>query len=240
MPTRRQAPPYMRVRRTNRNSGGADDSITKDAIFDDVYGVLYAPEYRERFASDLAKGLPRVPMAPDFHAFADAGNALGELHLSYDTCEEHPLRAQFPAGREATAEQYRLGTRKMRLIDDGETLAVNEHVHLAGIPPEAHQYEVNGRTPLGWLIDRYHVKTDKQSGIVNDPTPGSTVPVISCQRSAESSTSAFGPRRLFGRSPISRTEAPIPSFAGSAASHALTRSAAPTPAKLCSEWPTAP
>ena len=57
----------------------------------------------------------------------------------------------------------------MRLIDDGVTLAVNEHVYLAGIPPEAHQYEVNGRTPLGWLIDRYHVKTDKHSGIVNDP-----------------------------------------------------------------------
>ena len=147
----------------------ADVSITKDAIFDYVYGVLHAPEYRERFASDLAKDLPRVPMAHDFHAFAEAGLALGELHLSYETCEEHPLRVEFPAGRKATAEQYRLGTRKMRLIDDGETLAVNEHVHLTGIPPEAHQYEVNGRTPLGWFIDRYHVKTDAKSGIVNDP-----------------------------------------------------------------------
>ena len=147
----------------------ADDSITKDAIFDYVYGVLHAPEYRERFASDLAKDLPRVPMAPDFHAFADAGHALGELHLSYETCEEYPLRVESSAGREATPEQYRLGTRKMRLIDDGETLAVNEHVHLAGIPPEAHQYEVNGRTPLGWFIDRYHVNTDTKSGIVNDP-----------------------------------------------------------------------
>ncbi len=146
-----------------------DDAITKDAIFDYVYGVLHAPEYRHRFASDLAKDLPRVPMAPDFHAFADAGRTLGELHLSYETCEEYPLRVEFPAGGEATPEQHRLGTRKMRLIDNGSTLVVNEHIRLAGIPSEAHEYEVNGRTPLGWFIDRYHVRTDKRSGIVNDP-----------------------------------------------------------------------
>lgn len=146
-----------------------DDSITKDAIFDYVYGVLHAPEYRDRFATDLAKDLPRVPLAPDFHAFAEAGRALGELHLSYETCEEYPLRVEFPAGDEATAEQYRLGTRKMRLVDDGRTLVVNEHVRLTGIPPEAHEHQVNGRTPLGWFIDRYHIKKDSGSGIVNDP-----------------------------------------------------------------------
>ena len=28
---------------------------------------------------------------------------------------------------------------------------------------------MNGRTPLDWLIDRYHVVQDRQSGIVNDP-----------------------------------------------------------------------
>ena len=146
-----------------------DDSITKDTIFDYVYGVLHAPAYRDRFASDLAKDLPRVPMASDFLAFADAGRTLGALHLSYETCEEYPLRVEFPQGDDASPEQYRLGTRKMRLINDGKTLVVNEHLRLAGIPPDAHQYEVNGRTPLGWFIDRYHVKTDTKSGIVNDP-----------------------------------------------------------------------
>ena len=146
-----------------------DDTITKDAIFDYVYGVLHAPEYRARFASDLSKELPRVPMAPDFRAFADSGRALCDLHLSYETCEKHPLTIEFSSGVEATPEQYRLGTRRMRLIDDGKTLVVNEHVRLAGIPSEAHEYEVNGRTPLGWFIDRYHIKTDSKSGIVNDP-----------------------------------------------------------------------
>ena len=161
----------------------ADQSITKDQIFDYVYGVLHAPAYRERFANDLSKDLPRVPFAPDFHTFARAGAQLAELHLNYETCEEYPLQLQFPRGGEPAREHYRLTARKMKLTGDGATLAINEHVHLTGIPPEAHDYEVNGRSPLGWFIDRYHIKTDKRSGITNDPNgwfddPRDLIPAI--------------------------------------------------------------
>ena len=58
----------------------------------------------------------------------------------------------------------------MRFADDGKTtLIVNDRLRLAGIPSEAHEYEVNGRTPLGWLVDRYRIARDHESGIVNDP-----------------------------------------------------------------------
>lgn len=30
-------------------------------------------------------------------------------------------------------------------------------------------YVVNGRSPVEWIMDRYQVKTDKASGITNDP-----------------------------------------------------------------------
>ena len=145
-----------------------DDGITKDAIFDYVYGVLHAPEYRERFANDLAKELPRIPFAQDFHVFATAGSDLTELHLGYETCNEYPLDVEFGTG-ELTDEHFRLGTKAMRVSADGSSLAINEHVRLVGLPPEAHGYEVNGRTPLGWFIDRYRTTKDNQSGIVNDP-----------------------------------------------------------------------
>ena len=147
-----------------------DAEITKDAIFDYVYGVLHAPAYRERFANDLSKALPRIPMASDFDAFARAGRDLATLHLGYETCSEHPLElvATRPGGLEP--QHLRLGSRAMRFADDARTiLIVNEHVRLAGIPREAHGYVVNGRTPLEWFIDRYYVKQDKESGIVNDP-----------------------------------------------------------------------
>ena len=147
-----------------------DCAITKDAIFDYVYGVLHAPGYRERFANDLAKELPRIPFAPDFHTFADAGRALAALHLGYETCQEFPLDLAYSQPGDPRPEHYRMSKRAMRYADDEKTvLIVNDHIRLAGIPAAAHRYQVNGRTPLEWVIDRYKLTQDKESGIVNDP-----------------------------------------------------------------------
>jgi len=66
-------------------------------------------------------------------------------------------------------EHYRITSRKMRFENDGSALRINNHVALHGIPDAAHEYVVNGRSPLGWFIDRYYVKTDRRSGIRNDP-----------------------------------------------------------------------
>ncbi|MYE95140.1 MAG: hypothetical protein F4086_06085 [Gemmatimonadetes bacterium] len=147
-----------------------DPEITADDVFDYVYGVLHAPAYRERFANDLAKELPRVPLAPDFHAFATAGRDLAFLHLGYETCSEYPLELAFSGEGEPSPKHFRLGRRAMRYSDrERRELVVNEFVRLRGIPAAAHRYEVNGRTPLGWFMDRYRITQDKSSGIVNDP-----------------------------------------------------------------------
>ena len=147
-----------------------DNTITKDAIFDYVYGVLHASAYRERFANDLAKELPRIPLAPDFHAFAKAGRELAELHLGYETCEEYSLEVASAHSGDLRPAHFRIGDRAMRFADDEKTvLAVNEHVSLRGIPASVHTYQVNGRSPLEWFIDRYRITQNKESGIVNDP-----------------------------------------------------------------------
>ena len=152
-----------------------DDSITKDDIFDYIYGVLHAPSYREEFANDLSKMIPRIPFAPDFRAFTEAGKALADLHLNYETCEQYPDLKVEPITPsllwEEKPEHFRLGTRAMRFADKETktTLTINEHVCLSGIPEEAHRYVVNGRTPLEWFIDRYKIKQDPNSGILNDP-----------------------------------------------------------------------
>ena len=161
-----------------------DDTITKDAIFDYVYGVLHAPSYGKQFANDLSKELPRIPIAPDFDAFTQAGKALGELHLDYETCERYPLELVFAHEGEPYPRHFRLTEKAMRFVDDEKTtLRINEHVSLSGVPAEAHRYVVNGRTPLEWYIDRYRIKKDKESGIVNDPNgwfedPRDLVPAI--------------------------------------------------------------
>ncbi len=147
-----------------------DSTISKDAIFDYLYGVMHAPEYRERFANDLAKELPRIPFSNDFHAFAEAGRRLSELHLGYETGPEFKLDVEFLLSGEPKPEHFRIGTKTMRFMDERKSiLAVNEHIRLAAIPSEAHDYQVNGRTPIEWFIDRYRITREPKSGIVNDP-----------------------------------------------------------------------
>ena len=147
-----------------------DSTITKDAIFDYVYGILHDSKYRERFVSDLAKEMPRIPLASEFYTFVEAGRVLSELHLGYDTCEEYPLNTEILQARMLRAELYRITERKMRFADENKTsLIVNDYVKLTGIPSEAHKYQVNGRTPIEWFIDRYRITRDSHSGIVNNP-----------------------------------------------------------------------
>ena len=147
-----------------------DDTISKDNIFDYIYGILHSPTYRKDFANDLSKMIPRIPFAPDFSPFAEAGAALADLHLNYETCEQSPLELIFAHDGEPQPHHFHLGKRAMRFADDEETtLIINDHIRLSGIPEEAHQYVVNGRTPLEWFIDRYKITQHKDSSIINDP-----------------------------------------------------------------------
>ena len=152
-----------------------DNTITKDNIFNYVYGILHAPNYKDQFANDLSKLLPHIPYAPDFHAFSEVGKALSELHLNYETCERYPYLEVEPVKPsllwEEKPEHFLLGTRAMRFAEKNtkNTLIINEHICLTGIPDDAHHYLVDGRTPLEWFINRYKIKQDKNSGIINDP-----------------------------------------------------------------------
>ena len=154
-----------------------DAGITKEDIFFYVYALLHHPEYRERYEDDLKKMLPHIPRATGFHTYASVGRELADLHVNYERVEPYPS-VQEEASLHAPAdpwERYRIGERKMRFPKLGRRdkdftrLEYNDYVTLTGIPAEAQGYSISGRSPLEWIIDRYHVKTDKASGIVNDP-----------------------------------------------------------------------
>ena len=135
--------------------------------------------------------LPHIPFAPDFLAFAEAGLRLADLHLNYEICERYPHLRVEPLNDslfwEERPEHFRFGRRSIRFADRDEktTLIINEHVRLSGIAVEAHRYVVNGRTPLEWFINRYRIKQDRESGIVNDPNgwfenPRALITAIEC------------------------------------------------------------
>jgi len=142
----------------------ADESIDKWAIFHYVYALLHHPAYREKYAANLRRSLPRLPFAPDFWSFAQAGARLAELHVHYEQQPEYPL--EWVENR-AAAMDFRV--EKMKLARDRTSLQYNNFLTLAGIPPAVFDYKLGNRCALEWVIDRYRVTTDKRSGIVNDP-----------------------------------------------------------------------
>ena len=122
--------------------------------------MLHHPGYREKFADNLKRELPRIPFAPDFRAFAKAGEKLAALHLDYETLEPWKL-----TWIETPGEPLSYRVEKMKLSKDKTTLAVNKSLTLAGIPPEISEYRLGNRSALEWVIDQYQVGEDKRSGI---------------------------------------------------------------------------
>lgn len=150
--------------------------VTKDDIFFYVYGLLHSPEYRERYAADLKKQLPRIPMVSGrdrFDAFADAGRKLSELHIGYEDVTPYPLTEVSPAFTPSDPFE-KFEVKKMKYGGkagawDKTRIQYNNHIDIEGIPEDAQRYMLGSRSALDWIIERYQVKTDKPSGIVNDP-----------------------------------------------------------------------
>ena len=142
----------------------ANKRITKWDIFYYVYGILHHPGYRQRYAENLKRQLPRIPFAPDFKAFRDVGKELAHWHLDYEQIEPYELEWLETEGVPLSCR-----VEKMRLAKDKTTLKVNDSLTLAGIPPEVFDYRLGNRSGLDWVIDQYRIKTDKRSGITSDP-----------------------------------------------------------------------
>ena len=142
----------------------ADKLITKWDIFHYVYAMLHHPVYRDRYAANLKRELPRVPYAPDFRRFAEIGKRLAEIHVNYEHQPEYPLEKIETPGAPL---DWRV--EKMRLSKDKRSLIYNDFLTLSGIPPEGFEYRLGNRSALDWIIDQYQVSTDKRSGITNDP-----------------------------------------------------------------------
>ncbi|MCC4234852.1 DEAD/DEAH box helicase family protein [Sphingobium soli] len=154
------------------------EPITKDDLFYYTYGLLHSPDYRERYADNLSKELPRIPAVKgieSFRAFVAAGRKLGELHVGYESVEPYPISIAQGDLRLANiddpesfyrVEQMRFAGKRPKL--DKTTVIYNANITMTGIPLDAYAYVVNGKPALEWVMERQCVKTDKASGIVND------------------------------------------------------------------------
>jgi predicted helicase len=168
-------------------------NVGKEDIFFYVYGFLHSKEYRETFANDLKKMLPRLPLVEsvkDFWTFSKAGRQLAELHLNYETPLDSVQKGKLgiieiyaPLSiadtlRQANAKEMEYLNYSVQQMhfpkgqkakDRPATIIYNSQIIIENIPPVAYDYVVNGKSTIEWIMERYAITTHKESSITNNP-----------------------------------------------------------------------
>ena len=158
----------------NMNQEFADKlGLNLDDTFAYVYGLLNSKEYQEKYANDLKKDLARIPIVKNKEKYVEVGQKLMDLHLNY---EEVPVYdgvgitiAEKPSYKVTKMRFAKKRDEKGKSVNDLSTIIFNSDITISNIPEKAYEYVVNGRSAIEWIIDQYQVKTDKKSGITDDP-----------------------------------------------------------------------
>jgi predicted helicase len=128
--------------------------------------LLHSREYQERYSDNLSKELPRIPRvksASDFWVFSRTGRDLADLHLNYETVTPYPANV-IGSGEAEDCRVEKMKYGKKGKDKDLSTLIYNHKITVTGIPLEAHEYVVNGKPALDWVVERQCVKADEASG----------------------------------------------------------------------------
>lgn len=147
--------------------------LNLDETFAYVYGLLNSREYQEKYANDLKKDLARIPIVKNKERYVKVGQELMDLHLNY---EEVPVYdgveitiAEKPSYKVTKMRFAKKRDEKGKSVNDLSTIIFNSAITISNIPEKAYEYVVNGRSAIEWIIDQYQIKTDKKSGITDDP-----------------------------------------------------------------------
>ncbi len=132
-------------------------SVSKEAIFHYVYAVLHHPAYREKYALNLKREFPRIPLygktLKDFERWAAWGKALMDLHIGYEHVEPFALqRIDVPV---KTADESIPPKPKLKADKEASLLILDEITTLSGVPPMAWEYRLGNRSALEWVLDQY-------------------------------------------------------------------------------------
>ena len=167
---------------SNINQAFADKiGLSQDDVFAYVYGVLNSPEYQEKYQNDLKKDLARIPILKHKETYVDIGKKLMDLHLNY---EEIPVYDGVVVAAQENAsyrvEKMRFGKKRDeesgKKVNDQSVIIYNDDITISNIPDKAYSYIVNGKSAIEWIMDQYRIKTDKASGITDDPNKYSDDP----------------------------------------------------------------
>lgn len=158
----------------NINQAFADKlGLSLDDTFSYVYGLLNSREYQEKYANDLKKDLARIPIVKNKEKYVEVGQKLMDLHLNYEKIPVYDgvgiTTAENPSYKVTKMRFAKKRDEKGKSVNDLSTIIFNSDITISNIPEKAYEYVVNGRSAIEWIIDQYQVKTDKKSGITDDP-----------------------------------------------------------------------
>ena len=130
--------------------------ITAEHIFAYTYAVLHDPVYRHKYAIDLLREFPRLPLYHDFDIWAKMGQELLDLHIGFESAEPYPLQRIVQPG----------DAKRVILKPDKErgSIVLDDKTTLTGVPPDAWRYQLGSRSALEWVLDQYKEKKPR------DPT----------------------------------------------------------------------
>lgn len=155
------------------NINGKKFGLSTEETFYYIYGLLHSKAYRETYASDLKKELPRIPEVKDKEKYVQVGKKLADLHLNY---EDVPAYDGVNIVFKSDNPSFKVKKMKHPKRGQLDTIIFNEDIVITDIPERAYEYVVNGKPAIEWIIDQYQVKKDKKSGIVDDPNEFSDNP----------------------------------------------------------------
>jgi predicted helicase len=92
---------------------------------------------------------------------------LQRLDLWALAVQEHSSELTLDPAKDYLVQKMTFGRKDRQL--DKTTIHYNSHLTLSGIPLEAYDCVVNGKPAIEWIMERYQVTRDKDSGITNDP-----------------------------------------------------------------------
>ncbi len=160
----------IKGKRASTGSARTGGVITKKAIFHYVYAVLHDPIYREKYALNLKREFPRIPLYGEtdttFWQWAAWGEELMTLHIGYESVAPAKLkRIDTPDEKSRKNAGIAYAPKAMLKADkEAGRITLDTETTLEGIPAEAWEYKLGNRSALEWILDQYKEKKPK------DPT----------------------------------------------------------------------
>ncbi len=148
-------------------------NLKKEDVFPFIYGLLNSQDYIRQYNNDLKKDLARIPGVSKKEKYIEVGKKLINLHLNYEDVPvydkvniQHLGKLDYKVKKMKFAKKR---TPEGKVENYRSAIIFNDSITISNIPEKAYKYVVNGKSAIEWIMDQYQVKTDKKSGITDDP-----------------------------------------------------------------------